>query len=320
MDRIPPLTAFVALALCGNAGCLTAEKAQSSYTSLKQSVGLEQPQPVSQMMTIWDPRLGTLSDPTRDGATLSGLVGQVFMLTPKDQPAEARGDLSVVLYDTTPRPAGQPERPGEMYHLTQETLVNLRTKDERFGLFYAMFLPWPAEWTDVTHVKVMAGYQPPGGTAIQAREVPVQLQAERAKFTTEVQNFQRVGGAMLPEPPAAPRDRRGVPDPLKMIAAMQGKPAAAPPPVAGQKLPAPEAFMRSNVPAADDISSARNAPPVTTAVARTPVVTPLPPGSNTTYATEGAYAGPKPGGPGPLAGINPAAANGPVQPIVIRRE
>ena len=320
MDRIPPLTAFAALVLCGNAGCLTAEKAQSSYASMKQSVGLEQPQPVSQLMTIWDPRLGTLTDPTRDGATLSGLVGQVFMLTPKDQHAEARGDLAVVLYDTTPRPAGQPERTAEMYHLTQETLVKLRTKDERFGLFYAMFLPWPAEWTDVTHVKVMARYQPPGGTAIQAREVPVQLQAERPKFTTHSQSFQRVGGAMLPDPPAAPKDRRGVPDPLKMIAAMQGKSAAAPPPVAGQKLPPPETFMRSNVPVSDGGALAPNAGPVMTAVARTAVVAPLPPGSNTTYATEGAYAGPKPGGPGPLDGVNPAAANGPVQPIVIRRE
>ena len=319
MDRIPPLTVFAALVLCGNAGCLTAEKAQSGYTSMKQSVGLEQPQPVSQLMTIWDPRLGTLTDPTRDGATVTGLVGQVFMLTPKDQPAEARGDLAVVLYDTTPRPAGQAERTAEMYHLTQETMVNLRTKDERFGLFYAMFLPWPAEWTDVTHVKVMARYQPPGGTAIQAREVPVQLQAERAKFTTSTQSFQRVGGAMLPEPAAAPRDRRGVPDPLKIIAAMQGKPAAGPPPVAVQKLPAPEKFTRSNVPSSDGMSPGTNAGPVMTTVARTEVVTPLAPGSNTTYATEGAYAGPPPVA-NPLAGINPAAANGPVQPILIRRE
>ena len=319
MDRIPPLTAFVALVLCGNAGCLTAEKAQSGYTSMKQSVGLEPPQPVSQLMTIWDPRLGTLTDPTRDGATVTGLVGQVFMLTPKDQPAEARGDLAVVLYDTTPRPAGQAERTAEMYHLTQETMVNLRTKDERFGLFYAMFLPWPAEWTDVTHVKVMARYQPPGGTAIQAREVAVQLQAERAKFTTSAQNFQRVGGAMLPEPPAAPRDRRGVPDPLKMIAAMQGNPAAAPQPAAGQKLPPPEKFTRSNVRFSDGVSPGPDAGPAMTAVARTPVVTPLPPGSNTTYATEGAYAG-LPPVTNPLAGINPAAANGPVQPILIRRE
>ena len=317
MDRVPPLTILAALLLLGNAGCLSTDKAQAQYTSLKQSVGLAPPEPVSEVLTIWDPRLGTLNDPTRDGAMVSGLVGQVFMLSPRRNHAEARGDLAVVVYDTTARPQGQPERTPEYYHLTQETLAKLRTRDERFGLFYAMFLPWPAEWSDVTNVKVMARYQGEGGTAIQAREVAVRLIAERGKVTWEEKSFQRVGGAMAP----APADRRGVPDPLKMLAALRGKPAAAPTAAdAVAKLPPPERFTRSNVPATDGafVTPAAGSAPVMTAVKNTAFVTTAPNTTNSSYATEGAYAGPKP--VNSLDAFNAAAASGPIQPIIIRRD
>ena len=310
MDRVPPLTILAGLLLLSSAGCLSADKAQAKYTSLKQSAGIEA-EPVSEVLTIWDPQLSTLNDPTRDGAMVAGLVGQVFMLSPKRNHAEARGDLAVAVYDTTPRPQGQPERTPELYHLTRETLAKLRTRDERFGLFYAMFLPWPAEWTDVTSVKVMARFQGEGGTAIQAREVAVQLVAERVKVSWEQKNFQKVGGAMLPPPPP---DRRGVPDPLKLLASLRGKPAAQATPAA-EKVPPPEAFARSSASA-----PAPDGRPAMTPVNRTPIVTTLPNTTNSSYATEGAYAGPKPGGPGPLDNVNPAAVNGPVQPIVIRRD
>ncbi len=305
MDRVPPLTILAGLALLGGPGCVSAEKAKTQYTSLKQSVGLASPEPVSEVLTFWQRRLATLSDPTRDGAMVSGLVGQVFMISPTSQPAESRGDLAVAVYDTTARPRGQPEAKPELYHFDQATLAKLRTKDERFGACYALFLPWPAEWADVTSVKILARYQAPGGTALQGREVAVQLETERTKMTWEEQNFQKVGGPTPPAPVATAADRRGVPDPLKILASLRGKPAA--PPVAPAPLPPAEAFTRSNV-------------PVMTAVERTPLVATPPNTVNTSYATEGAYAGPKPGGPGPLDGVNPAAANGPLQPIVIRRE
>lgn len=314
MVRVQPLAAVAAL-LLGSAGCQTADKAQTTFTSMKQTVGLAPPDPVSEVLTVWDPRLGTLSDPTRDGAMVAGLVGQVFMLTPRHDHAVAAGDLGVVVYDTTPRPQGQPERTPELYHLTQETLAKLRTRDERFGLFYAMFLPWPAEWTDVTSVKVLARYQAPGGTAIQAREVAVRLMAERAEFKWEKQSVQRVGES-VPEG-AAPRARRGVPDPLKMLASLQGSKPAPPPANAAPRLPPPsEKFTRSNVPSADG-----GLPPAMTAVNQMEVTKPLPPGSNTTYFSGDAYAGPKPvANPLFTAASAAASANGPVQPILIRRE
>ena len=301
MDRVPPLTILAALTLLGGVGCVSADKAKSQYTSLKQSVGLAPPEPVSEVLTFWQRRLATLNDPTRDGAMVSGLVGQVFMISPGSQPAEARGDLAIAVYDTTARPGGKPERQPELYHFDQATLAKLRTKDERFGACYALFLPWPAEWTDVTGVKILARYQAPGGTALQGREVLVQLETERTKMTWEEQNFQKVGGPMPPAPVATAADRRGVPDPLKILASLRGKPA----PVGPATLPPAEAITRANV-------------PVMTTVERTPLVATPPNTVNTSYATEGAYAGPRPGGA--LDGVNPAAANGPLQPIVIRRE
>ena len=297
MDRVPPLTSLAALLLLGSVGCVSADKAKSQYTSLKQSVGFASPEPVSEVLTFWQRRLATLSDPTRDGAMVSGLVGQVFMISPTSQPAESRGDLAVAVYDTTVRPKGQPEAKPELYHFDQATLAKLRTKDERFGACYALFLPWPAEWSDVTSVKILARYQAPGGTALQGREVMVQLETERTKMTWEEQNFQKVGGPTPPPAVATAADRRGVPDPLKILASLRGKPAA---PVVAP-LPPAEAIARSSV-------------PVMTAVERTPLVATPPNTVNTSYATEGAYAGPRPGGP------SAEATPGRLQPIVIRRE
>ena len=318
MDRVPPLTILAALLALGGGGCLSADKAQAKYTSLKRTVGLETPEPATEVLSFWQRRLATLNDPTRDGMMVAGLVGQVFLISPSSKAAEATGDLTVAVYDVTARPQGRPERTPEVYHLDPARLAQLATKDERFGPCYAIFLPWPPEWTDVTNVKIMTRYDAPGGTALHGREVLVQLEAERAKLTWEEKNFQKVGGPMPPmTAPAAP-DRRGVPDPLKVLAAMRGKTAAAPP-VAAAKLPPPEAFMRSNVPVTDASLVAAPAPggPVMTTVDRTPLVTTQPNTVNSSYSTGGAYAGPKPGA---AAAATAATVNGPVQPIIIRRE
>ena len=317
MDRTPQIATLAAALLLGS-GCAATDKIPTSVTSLKQSIGLDQAEPVSQVLTRWAPRLGTLDVPDgvpkHDGDRVSGVVGQVFMLTPSSQPAESRGDLTFVVYDATERPPGQPERTPEMFHFDQKALARLRTKDDRMGPCYAVFLPLPAGWTEATNLRILTRYQAPGGPAIQSPESLVRIDAELSPMHSKYTYETKVGGAMTPDP--APKDRRGVPDLAKMLATVQTRPAA-PAQAAPPQGPQPQAFARSNVPVTD---GGRNAPPVMTAVARTPVVQPLAPGANTTYATEGAYAGPKPGGPGPLDNIDPAAVNGPVQPIVIRRE
>ena len=309
MERVPPLTILAALLCLGGAGCLSADKAQAKYTSLKRTVGLEKPEPVTEVMSFWQRRLAPLNDPTRDGMMVTGLVGQVFMISPTSQSAEARGHLAIMVYDTTPRPQGQPERTPELFDFDPATLAKLKTKDERFGPCYAVFLPWPEGWADVTNLKIMTRYQAPGEDALQGREVLVQLETERTKMTWEEQNFQKVGGPMPPPQAAVPPDRRGVPDPMKVLAAMRDKPAATPAqtPV---KLPPPESFTRSNVPVTADA-------PTMTNVDRTPLVTTQPNTTNSSYATDGAYAGPKPGtATAPVA----VPASGGLQPMIIRRD
>ena len=164
MDRVPPLTVLAALMVLGSPGCLSADKAQAKYTSLKRTVGLETPEPVTEVLSFWQRRQATLNDPTRDGMMVAGLVGQVFLISATSHATEPGGDLTVAVYDVTARPQGQPERAMELYHFDRATLARLATKDERFGPCHAIFLPWPPEWTDVTNVKIRTRYQAAGGT------------------------------------------------------------------------------------------------------------------------------------------------------------
>jgi hypothetical protein len=120
------------------------------------------PAPASVMLCFWQRRLASLPDPTKEGGQVRGLPGQMFLITPNEQSAEVNGDLAVVVYDDTPRPPGTPARTPEVWHYTRDTLKRLATNDERFGRSYAVFLPWPDSWRDVTAVKIQARYQSPG--------------------------------------------------------------------------------------------------------------------------------------------------------------
>jgi hypothetical protein len=112
----------------------------------------------------------------------AGIVGQVFVLDTDGHHTEARGDLFVMAEDVTPRPPGQPPAVPEVWHFDPVTLRKLRTKDERLGDCYALFLPYPPNWKDVSQIRVSTQYKPKGDPAKEPT-LPGQPQVLTLDFT-----------------------------------------------------------------------------------------------------------------------------------------
>lgn len=119
-------------------------------------------QPATQLVSAFNPQVQYLSDPTQDGVQRPGLVGQMFLIGADHNFTEASGDLYVMAEDITPRPTGQPPQVMEVWHFDPVALKKMRTTDERFGECYALFLPYPSNWKDVTQVRINTQYKPKG--------------------------------------------------------------------------------------------------------------------------------------------------------------
>ena len=174
------------------------------------------------MVCSWDRRLQTLPDPVHDGQQTAGIAGQVFLVATDGRAAPAAGDLTVAVYDETPRPPGVAGRPREVFHFDQATFARFRTADARFGPCYAMFLPWPAEWQDVTTVRLTARYQTAkeataGSPDLYAPEVKLALDPSAPGTPVWTDASGKPAGGFVPQP----ADTRGVPDARKALAAMQ---------------------------------------------------------------------------------------------------
>lgn len=133
--------------------------------------------PASEITIVWRNKIDHLPDPTRNGAMGAGLAGQLFLFgpPPKMQFAPADGKLTVALYDESPRPPGQPAAEPQVWEFTKDALKGLVTPDERFGMCYALFLPWPSYRPDVTRVRIAARYEPESGHTLYPTEARVTL-------------------------------------------------------------------------------------------------------------------------------------------------
>jgi hypothetical protein len=131
--------------------------------------------PATEMTVLWRNRVDYLPDPARNGEMGPGLVGQLFLFGPNLQFVEANGRLIVALYDESPRPPGQQPNKPECWEFTKETLQKLKTPDERFGMSYALFLPWPTYRPDVTRVRIAVRYDQENGHSLYAPETWITL-------------------------------------------------------------------------------------------------------------------------------------------------
>ena len=208
MERSRQVMAVAVIAAA--CGCAATDRLTAQYHDARRSVGMDATAPPSQVMLVMQRRLAGLPDPLRPDATQQGLPGQVFLLGSDNRPAAADGDLTVVVSDDTPRPPGQPPMKTEKWQFGRDILTKLRQKDERFGECYVLFLPWPADWKDVSKVTVRAVYTPANGVTLHAQEVPIVLEVG----TKELQErWEKLGAMKAAQPPAAPAPSIQLPPP-----------------------------------------------------------------------------------------------------------
>ena len=151
--------AAVGTTLLAGVGCTGAR-----MMSMKEMLpaGWVESKPATHITPAFNPQLQYLPDPSQDGAMRPGLVGQMFLVAEGGSFTDANGDLYVMADDITPRAPGQPSAVPEVWHFDPVTLRKLRTKDERFGDCYALFLPYPSNWKDVAQVRITTRYEPKG--------------------------------------------------------------------------------------------------------------------------------------------------------------
>lgn len=237
MERVRPLILLLSAAALAAAGCAAAERTvATSYRQMKEAAGVASSGPASQVLCFWQRRLVTLPDPTKDGQSVPGLVGQMFLITSDNQPADVTGSLTIAMDDVTPRPPGHPPQTREVFHYTQQVLNQLATQDERFGKSYALYLMWPAEWRDVTAVAINVRYDSPNGPVLNANEAQLVIETGGPGTPVRLDGSNAIGRRTA-DPTWV--TTRGVPDPNRLMAAMQGPPPATAPPPASTPLPQP---------------------------------------------------------------------------------
>ncbi|MGL6075151.1 MAG: hypothetical protein ACRC8S_13405 [Fimbriiglobus sp.] len=221
MERLRKVILFgmLAFVLAANVGCQSQLSMKRTLTSVQETVGLKS-EPVSEVICYWQRRTAKLPDPTRDGQQVLGIVGQVFMLTPSQKTATAYGDLSVMIYDVTPRPQGQPEATPAMFHFDAESLTKMRNHDERLGPCYVVFMPWPESWKDVKTIRLQARFDATDKALpeVQSQDVTMNLDFKGDSLPSiEHASFQ-TGARRAPDSKSAQADLRGVPNPHKVLA------------------------------------------------------------------------------------------------------
>jgi hypothetical protein len=164
------------VALAATSGCSTVQHIREMRQSMGVATGLEAPPPAHEFLTCWQNKLQTLPDPTKSGAQIAGLPGQMFLFTADMKPAVPQGELTIVVEDETPRPQGSPVHRPEVWHFTKDKLEKMVAVDERFGKNLVLFVPWPPEWRDVSKIRIKSSYtQPMGQKTIYSPESSITL-------------------------------------------------------------------------------------------------------------------------------------------------
>jgi hypothetical protein len=266
------------------------------------------PNAAANLACAWQNRVTHLPDPLRNGAPTPGVAGQIFLYDAGYQPAEAAGDLTVVVSDATPRPPGQAGPTPEAWHFTAATLKNLRYVDERIGRCHLIFLPWPATWKDVGRVRFQVRYDQPNGPTLYAQDAEVTLDFSPSPNGTIPGTG---GGGSVPNPAEMLRQARAAqatgrpPQPgnaVQQVGSQGGRtvPPGYPPPAAGQ-------------PAAGHQQTAPWGPAAGYYPQQQQQQSPVAPAS-ATYPPQGYYSPPQQGAVVPAAATYPPTGYFPPQP------
>ncbi len=209
--------AAVAVAL---SGCAATDRLSAHYLDAKRAVGLDPAgaKSATHVSLIMQRRLASLPDPVRPDDMQPGLPGQLFLADAAGKPTPAAGDLTVTVTDETQRTPGQPPKTTEKWQFSRDVLEKLRQKDDRFGDCYVLFLPWPADWKDVTRVTVKGHYQATGQVALFASNVTINLDAGPQAGPAEWQKAEPYKAPAFDGKPAVAGPPPGRPEPTLLPA------------------------------------------------------------------------------------------------------
>jgi len=155
--RVLGLTVALAAVALGGTGCQSVSK---SRAEMMQAVGLTKPTAPAQFICMVQSGLQDLPDTTRGGRPTKAVLGKMFLFGNDRQPAEANGQLTLMMTDATPRPPGLPTHRPEVANIDAKALKSLKANDERFGPCYAFVIPWPEEWVGVSQIAIQATFKP----------------------------------------------------------------------------------------------------------------------------------------------------------------
>lgn len=189
-------------------GCQSTKKIS---VEIHESLFTATPEPAANLGCMWKKQIAHLPDPSKDSVMSPGMVGLANLYSADGLPTKVDGDLQIHAYDETPRKPGQSAQMSEGWLLDATTLrKKLATRDDRGMDCYALFLPWPKNWTDVTKVRIQVKYIPKnGGTEITSSD-----QTMIFEFPTQG----AAGGGILGNAVAksGPKDMQSMPD-LKKV-------------------------------------------------------------------------------------------------------
>jgi len=125
-------------------------------------------------MALWADGLVSQPDPMQNGLPMPGFAGRVYLFGPHlGQPLEARGPITVYLYDSLAPREGKPT-PREMWNIDPDSLKKVLKKDG-LGWGYNLWLPWSTYSADLKQVYLIVQYRNPEGRDAWSSAMPLAL-------------------------------------------------------------------------------------------------------------------------------------------------
>ncbi len=328
------LTVALAAVALGGAGCQSAAK---SRADMMRAVGLTKPAPPAQLICMVEPGLQELPDTTRSGLPTKALLGRMYLLGTDRKPADADGQLTLMVSDATLRPPGAAARKDEVVNIDPVTLKSLVANDERFGKHYVFVFPWPTDWTDVDQLAIQVRYTP--NPALKSPDLFHQVMKVSVDRGGPPAVIDKATGRPLYAAPTESGITRGVPSPNDFLmsgGSSMGGSTTPPIQQAGNFVP-PTTTAGPNGSRVTSAAWARPAPgqPIQPAMptirpsafgpqpglptmpGNLPPTLPSPPGSGSQP-----FVWPPPGGvtPPPVGPVGELRPDGALQPVVIQRQ
>jgi hypothetical protein len=152
------------------------------------------PEPVNEVLTIWDPSIRLVANSVNNGEPLPGLAGRIYLMNETvRRMVDARGSIWVVIRDTTNGASN-----GQYAVKCEFKELDLRRmkRTDKVGDGYTVFVPWETYRPDIKQIEVQVCYAPRGGSHHYGAPEKVTL---RADSHVQIDRREQVVG--LPAPP-----------------------------------------------------------------------------------------------------------------------